>query len=164
MRRYWPCRWTAWHWRILGGAAGRYRVLWWPSMSWNGFTAGRLHSKPLTTSLSSGDNGTTTHNQTSFKAFLCGDPSQQSTHPLNPPSLGTPPTWVCLLVTLGGRILDCGRKVGVGCRHHLAHLLRLSDVRPEMMHTLAAISDFSYGWGLLDAYAPRLQAQVRFHA
>jgi len=46
------------------------------------------------------------------------------------------------------------------CRNHLAHLLRLSDVRPEMMHTLAAISDFSYGWGRLDAYAPRLQAQV----
>jgi hypothetical protein len=37
-------------------------------------------------------------------------------------------------------------------------------VRPEMMHTLAAISDFSYGWGLLDAYAPRLQAQVCLHA
>lgn len=45
-------------------------------------------------------------------------------------------------------------------RNHLAHLLRLSDVTPELLHSLAAISDFSYGWGLLDNYTPRLQAKV----
>ena len=45
-------------------------------------------------------------------------------------------------------------------RSHLAHLLRLADVRPDMLTTLAAVSDFAYGWGLLDNYGPRLQAQV----
>lgn len=45
-------------------------------------------------------------------------------------------------------------------RGHLAHLLRLADVRPDMLQTLAAVSDFSYGWGLLDSCAPRLQARA----
>lgn len=46
-------------------------------------------------------------------------------------------------------------------RGHLAHLLRLADVRPAMLDTLGAVSDFAYGWGLLDTYVARFQAQVR---
>lgn len=45
-------------------------------------------------------------------------------------------------------------------RSHLAHLLRLADINPDMLHNLAAISDFSYAWGLMYSLAPRLQAQV----
>lgn len=45
-------------------------------------------------------------------------------------------------------------------RSHLAHLLRLADVRPAMLETLAALSDFSYGWGLLEGYIPKLHSQV----
>ena len=48
-------------------------------------------------------------------------------------------------------------------RAHLAHLLRVADVREEVLHTLAALSDFAYGWGLLDAHLPRLQAQVHIY-
>ncbi len=40
-------------------------------------------------------------------------------------------------------------------------LLRVADVREELLATLTALADFSYGWGLLDAYLPRLQAAVR---
>ena len=36
----------------------------------------------------------------------------------------------------------------------------MADVREELMATLTALADFSYGWGLLDAYLPRLQAAV----
>ena len=46
-------------------------------------------------------------------------------------------------------------------RAHLAHLLRLADLRPDMLHSLAAVSDFSYAWGLLELQAGHLQAQVR---
>lgn len=49
-------------------------------------------------------------------------------------------------------------------RGHLAHLLRLSDVTPGMLHNLAAVSDFAYGWGLLDLQASRLQALVSIEA
>jgi hypothetical protein len=45
-------------------------------------------------------------------------------------------------------------------RGHLARLLRVADVRPEQLATLAAISDFAYGWGIVEAYTPRIQAQV----
>ena len=37
---------------------------------------------------------------------------------------------------------------------------RVADVREELLATLTALADFSYGWGLLDAYLPRLQAAV----
>lgn len=46
-------------------------------------------------------------------------------------------------------------------RANLARLLRLADVRTEQLSALACISDFAYGWGLMDAYTPRLQAMVR---
>eukprot|EP00884_Botryococcus_braunii_P002738 jgi/Botrbrau1/12465/Bobra.0169s0012.2 len=46
-------------------------------------------------------------------------------------------------------------------RGHLARLLRVADVRPEQLAALASISDFAYGWGLMDAYIPRLQTMVR---
>jgi hypothetical protein len=36
----------------------------------------------------------------------------------------------------------------------------VADVREELLATLAALSDFAYGWGALDAYLPRLHAQV----
>lgn len=36
----------------------------------------------------------------------------------------------------------------------------MADVREELLATLTALADFSYGWGLLDAYLPRLQAAV----
>ena len=45
-------------------------------------------------------------------------------------------------------------------RGHLARALRVADVREELLATLAALSDFAYGWGALDAYLPRLHAQV----
>ena len=45
-------------------------------------------------------------------------------------------------------------------RTHLAHALRIADVRQELLETLAAVSDFSYGWGLLDGHIDRLQAEV----
>lgn len=32
--------------------------------------------------------------------------------------------------------------------------------REELLATLAAVADFAYGWGLLDAYVARLQAEV----
>lgn len=48
----------------------------------------------------------------------------------------------------------------LACRTHLAHALRIADVRQELLETLAAVSDFSYGWGLLDAHLDRLQAEV----
>ena len=38
--------------------------------------------------------------------------------------------------------------------------LRVADVREELLATLTALADFSYGWGLLDAYLPRLQSAV----
>jgi hypothetical protein len=37
----------------------------------------------------------------------------------------------------------------------------VADVREELLATLSALGDFAYGWGLLDAYVPRLQALVR---
>ncbi len=49
------------------------------------------------------------------------------------------------------------------CRHvqgHLAHTLRIADVKEELLATLAAVADFAYGWGLLDSYVARLQAEV----
>ena len=46
-------------------------------------------------------------------------------------------------------------------RGHLAHLLRLADVREEVQVTVAALSDFAYGWAALNAYAPRIQMQAR---
>jgi WASH complex subunit strumpellin len=46
-------------------------------------------------------------------------------------------------------------------RGHLAHALRVADVKEELLATLAAVADFAYGWGLLDAYMARLQAEVR---
>ena len=33
-------------------------------------------------------------------------------------------------------------------------------MREELLATLTALADFSYGWGLLDPYLPRLQAAV----
>lgn len=45
-------------------------------------------------------------------------------------------------------------------RGHLAHTLRIADVREELLATLAAVADFAYGWGLLDTYVARLQAEV----
>ena len=38
--------------------------------------------------------------------------------------------------------------------------LRVADVREELLATLTALADFAYGWGLLDAHVPRLQAAV----
>ncbi len=32
--------------------------------------------------------------------------------------------------------------------------------REEVLATLAAVSDFSYAWGIIDVYTPVLQAQV----
>ena len=32
--------------------------------------------------------------------------------------------------------------------------------REEVLATLATVSDFSYAWGIIDAYTPVLQAQV----
>ncbi|CAL8464950.1 g4485 [Coccomyxa elongata] len=46
-------------------------------------------------------------------------------------------------------------------RGHLAHTLRIADVKEELLATLAAVADFAYGWGLLDSYVARLQAEVR---
>ncbi|KAK9917364.1 hypothetical protein WJX75_003552 [Coccomyxa subellipsoidea] len=46
-------------------------------------------------------------------------------------------------------------------RAHLAHTLRIADVKEELLATLAAVADFAYGWGLLDSYVARLQAEVR---
>ena len=60
----------------------------------------------------------------------------------------------------GGEALMQTAHYSATIRGHLAHLLRLADVTPDVLHSLAAVSDFSYGWGLLDHYAPRLQAQV----
>ncbi len=45
---------------------------------------------------------------------------------------------------------------------HLAHTLRIADVKEELLATLAAVADFAYGWGLLDSYVARLQAEVQF--
>ncbi len=45
-------------------------------------------------------------------------------------------------------------------RGHLAHTLRIADVKEELLATLAAVADFAYGWGLLDSYVARLQAEV----
>jgi len=36
----------------------------------------------------------------------------------------------------------------------------VADVREELLATLTALADFSYGWGLLDTHLPRLQAAV----
>ena len=36
----------------------------------------------------------------------------------------------------------------------------MADVREELLATLTALADFAYGWGLLDAHVPRLQAAV----
>ena len=60
----------------------------------------------------------------------------------------------------GGEALMQTAHYSATIRGHLAHLLRLADVTPDMLHNLAAVSDFSYGWGLLDHHAPRLRAQV----
>lgn len=46
-------------------------------------------------------------------------------------------------------------------RGALAHLLRVADVRAEVLHSLAAVADFGYAWGLLQGHAGRLQALVR---
>ena len=32
--------------------------------------------------------------------------------------------------------------------------------RDEVLATLTTVSDFSYAWGIIDAYTPVLQAQV----
>lgn len=40
-------------------------------------------------------------------------------------------------------------------------MCRVADVREELLATLTALADFSYGWGLLEAYLPPLQAAVR---
>ena len=64
----------------------------------------------------------------------------------------------------GGEALMQTAHYSATIRGHLAHLLRLADVTPDMLHNLAAVSDFSYGWGLLDFYAPRLQAEVSLNA
>ena len=37
---------------------------------------------------------------------------------------------------------------------------RVADVREELLATLTALADFSYGWGLLDAHLSRLQTAV----
>ena len=49
-------------------------------------------------------------------------------------------------------------------RHHLGYLMRLSDVSPDVLHALAAISDFSYGWGPLSSLVPSFQNQARPHS
>ncbi len=52
--------------------------------------------------------------------------------------------------------------MGRGARRgHLAHALRIADVRQELLETLAAVSDFSYAWGLLGGHVARLQAEAR---
>ena len=45
-------------------------------------------------------------------------------------------------------------------RGALALLLRVADVRPEVLLSLAAVADFGYAWGLLQAHVPRLHALV----
>ena len=50
--------------------------------------------------------------------------------------------------------------MGVEETRVVRYLHRVADVREELLATLTALADFSYGWGLLDAYLPRLQAAV----
>lgn len=51
-------------------------------------------------------------------------------------------------------------------RGHLNHLMRLLDIRLDVLHALGAISDFAYGWGPLKQLIPSLQIKVgnlRYH-
>ena len=42
----------------------------------------------------------------------------------------------------------------------LGEAARLADVSEGVLATLAALADFGYAWGLLDAHLARLQAEV----